>query len=209
MDLEHVELRPIEGAEIQTAALVAARGMRDNPLHVAAIGDDPERRVRVMQRVFSRLLTLPGRETFGAWDGDRLVGVADSTEPGRCQPSPRDQLRLAPALVMAGRAAPRMSRWLSTWAKHDPEPQHSHFGPLAVDPDLQGKGIGSLLLSAYCRRLDEAGLLGYLETDKPENVRLYERFGFAVTAEADVIGVKNWFMTREALPQGERLTTTP
>ncbi|MEI7859464.1 MAG: GNAT family N-acetyltransferase [Acidimicrobiales bacterium] len=200
--LENVEVRLIEGDELQAAALVAAKGMRDNPLHVAAIGDDPERRVRVMQRVFSRLLTLPGRETLGAWDGERLVAVADSTDPGRCQPSPRDQMRLAPAMVMAGRAAPRMSRWLSAWAKHDPDRQHSHFGPLAVDPDLQGQGIGSLLLSAYCRRLDQAGLLGYLETDKPENVRLYERFGFAVTAEADVIGVKNWFMTREVPPQG-------
>ena len=57
-----------------------------------------------------------------------------------------------------------------------------------------------MLLTAYCRRLDEGGLLAYLETDKAENVRLYERFGFAVTGEADVIGVKNWFMTREALP---------
>ena len=54
--------------------------------------------------------------------------------------------------------------------------------------------------SASCRRLDDAGLLAYLETDKRENVRRYERFGFGVTAEADVIGVKNWFMTREAVP---------
>jgi len=48
-------VRTIEGEELKSAARVAARGMRDNPLHVAAIGDDPERRVRVMQRVFSRL----------------------------------------------------------------------------------------------------------------------------------------------------------
>lgn len=196
--VEGVEVRPIDGTELQTASSVVARGMRDNPLHVAAIGDDPERRVRVMRRVFSRVLTLPGRPTLGAWDGDRLVGVAASAEPGRCQPSPRDQLRLAPAMVMAGSAAPRMARWLSTWGNQDPDRAHSHFGPLAVDLDLQGKGIGSLLLTAYCRRLDEAGTLAYLETDKAENVPLYERFGFAVTAEADVIGVKNWFMTREA-----------
>jgi ribosomal protein S18 acetylase RimI-like enzyme len=198
--LENVEVRPIEGEELRTAALVAARGMRDNPLHVAAIGSNPERRVRVMHRVFSRLLTLPGRPTLGAWDGDRLVGVADSAEPGRCQPSPRDRLRVAPAMLMAGTAAPRMGRWLSTWAKHDPDRQHSHFGPLAVDIDLQGRGIGTLLLAAYCQGLDDAGVLAYLETDKAENVRLYERFGFVVTAEADVIGVKSWFMTREALP---------
>jgi len=33
---------------------------------------------------------------------------------------------------------------------------------------------------------------------------LYERFGFMVSAEDDVIGMKNWFMTREARPpEGE------
>jgi len=195
---ENRDVRPIWGEDLQRAALVAARGMRDNPLHVAAIGPDPERRVRVMNRVFSRLLPLGGRRTLGAWDGDRLVGVADSAEPGRCQPSPLDRLRLSPAMLMAGRAAPRMARWLSAWAEHDPEVPHSHFGPLAVDSDLQGKGIGSLLLSAYCRQLDDTAMLAYLETDKRENVTLYERFGFVVTGEADVIGVKNWFMTREA-----------
>jgi GNAT superfamily N-acetyltransferase len=197
--VENIIVRPIKGKELlQTAALVLARGMRDNPLHVAAIGDDPERRLRVMHRVFSRVLALPERPTLGAWDGNRLVGVADSAEPGQCQPSPRDQLRLLPAMVMAGGAAPRMARWMSTWGRHDPDLAHSHLGPVAVDLDLQGKGIGSLLLTAYCRRLDEAGVLAYLETDKAENVRLYERFGFVVTAEADVIGVKNWFMTRQA-----------
>lgn len=197
--LGNVEVRPIEGKDLQAAALVVARGMRDNPLHVAALGNDVERRVRVMHRLFSRVLTLPGRPTLGAWDGHRLVGVADSAEPGRCQPSPRDRLRLAPAVVLAGSAAPRMARWLAAWARHDPDRLHSHFGPLAVDLDLQGKGIGSRLLTAYCRRLDDAGMLSYLETDKTENVPLYERFGFVVTAEAEVIGVKNWFMTREAL----------
>ena len=200
--LEGVEVRLIQGEELQAAALVAARGMRDNPLHVAAIGNDPERRVRVMRCLFSRVLTLPGRPTLGAWDGDRLVGVADSAEPGRCQPSLRERFHLAPAIVLAGKATPRMARWISAWAEHDPDRPHSHFGPLAVDPDLQGRGIGSLLLTTYCRRVDAAGTLAYLETDKFENVPLYERFGFAVIDEADVIGVKNWFMTREAVRSG-------
>ncbi len=200
--LQNVEVRPIEGDDLPTAALVAARGMRDNPLHVAAIGDDPERRVRVMRRLFSRLLTLPGRTALGAWDGERLVGVADSVPSGRCQPSPRDLLRLAPAILMAGTAATRAGRWLSAWAEHDPDREHSHFGPLAVDLDVQGRGVGTMLLSAYCRQLDDTGQLAYLETDKAVNVRLYERFGFVVTDEADVIGVKNWFMTRKAIPSG-------
>jgi hypothetical protein len=36
-----------------------------------------------------------------------------------------------------------------------------------------------------------------LETDKPENVRLYERFGFEVRCHAFVLGVQNWFMWRQ------------
>jgi hypothetical protein len=43
-------------------------------------------------------------------------------------------------------------------------------------------------------------MLSYLETDKPENVRLYKRFGYHVTAEAEVLGVTSWFMTREPTP---------
>ena len=44
-------------------------------------------------------------------------------------------------------------------------------------------------------------MLGYLETDKPENVTLYERFGFKVTGEAKVFGVPNWFKWREPEPE--------
>lgn len=198
--LENIDVRPLDGEELEVAALLAARGMRDNPLQIAAIGPNPERRLRVLHRGFSRLLRFDGRPTLGASDGDRLVGVAASAEPGHCQPSPRERLRLAPAFLMAGRAAPRLGRWMWAWAKQDPARSHSHLGPVAVDPDLQGRGIGSMLLADYCHHLDRTGMLSYLETDKPENVRLYERFGYEVTAQADVIGVRSWFMTREPTP---------
>jgi ribosomal protein S18 acetylase RimI-like enzyme len=89
---------------------------------------------------------------------------------------------------------------MSAWAKYDPARPHSHLGPVAVDPDLQGRGIGSLLLADYCQRLDQTRMLSYLETDKPVNVRLYERFGYEVTAEAEVLGVTSWFMTRQPTP---------
>jgi ribosomal protein S18 acetylase RimI-like enzyme len=195
--LENIELRPLDGEELQAAAFLAARAMSDNPLQIAAIGQDQERRVRILHRGFARLLRLDGRPTVGAWDGDRLVGVAAWAEPGHCQPSPRERLRLVPAFLLTGRAAPRLVRWVSAWAKRDPDRPHSHLGPVAVDPDLQGRGIGGMLLAEYCHRVDQAAMLSYLETDKPKNVRLYERFGYHVTAEAVVIGVTSWFMSRE------------
>jgi predicted N-acetyltransferase YhbS len=112
----------------------------------------------------------------------------------------RDRVTLVPALITAGMSIGRISRWMSTWAKHDPSRTHSHLGPVAVDLDRQGQGIGGALLGEYCKRIDAVGMASYLETDKVENVRLYERFGFDVTGEANVIGVSNWFMMREPAP---------
>ena len=38
--------------------------------------------------------------------------------------------------------------------------------------------------------------MAYLETDKIENVRFYERFGFRVVGGTDVLGTGTWFMNR-------------
>ena len=108
------------------------------------------------------------------------------------------------ASLLAPLGARRLARvlaWQGVWREHDPEQPHSHFGPLAVDAHLQGRGIGSRLMGEYTRRLDAAGQLGYLETDKPENVVFYERHGFVVTGEAPVLGNPNWFMCREQRPR--------
>jgi len=50
----------------------------------------------------------------------------------------------------------------------------------------------------FSARMDAAGEDAYLETDKPINVRFYERFGFEVVGEQEVLGVPNWFMVRRA-----------
>jgi predicted N-acetyltransferase YhbS len=71
-------------------------------------------------------------------------------------------------------------------------------GPVGVERDRQGQGIGGALLSAACARLDAAGAAAYLETDKAVNVAFYRRFGFETTGEAEVLGLPNWFMTRPA-----------
>jgi hypothetical protein len=44
--------------------------------------------------------------------------------------------------------------------------------------------------------MDDDRALSYLETDKSENVRFYEKFGFTVNAEAKILGIPNWFMSR-------------
>src|SRR5690606_28948166 len=83
---------------------------------------------------------------------------------------------------------PRIRHWLRTWERLDPEFDHWHLGPAAVARTHQGQGIDTRLMAAVCERLDREQGVGYLETDKPENVRLYRRGGFEVVAERQVLG---------------------
>lgn len=197
-----LELVDLGTVQLDEAVGVLARGMRDNPIHVAAFGPDPERRVRILYRMFSDLFRVLKRwqAVCALRDGD-VVGVAGRAEDGACMPNTVQKLRLAPGMLAVGpRTSLRTTRWMTAWASRDPSEPHSHFGPLAVDTHLQGQGIGTALLGEYCASLDARTTLGYLETDKPENVTLYERHGFAVVEQVDVLGVPNWFMRRE--PRG-------
>ena len=197
--LDALEVVDLAGADIAEAVEVLARGMRDNPLHVAAFGPDPARRLRLIRGVFRDVFaTFDRQQPFGLRRDGVLVAATGVAPPGTCRPSIRQSLRMAPAMARLGpRTVARTARWMGEWARHDPAEAHSHLGPLAVDAGLQGQGVGSVLLAEYCRRVDGADQIAYLETDKPENVRFYARAGFAVISESEVLGVPNWYMRRE------------
>jgi ribosomal protein S18 acetylase RimI-like enzyme len=197
-ELGSIEVRDLRREEIPEAVGVLARGMRDNPLHVAAYGPDPERRLRCHASLMRGLFRVaPTQQPICAVREGAVVGVLGVAPAGTCQATATQRLRMLPTMASLGpRTAARVGRWISFWAKRDPDEPHVHLGPVAVDVHLQGQGIGSLMMEQHCRQLDAAGEVGYLETDKLENVRFYERFGFEVVGEAPVIDVPNWFMRR-------------
>ncbi|MCD6725809.1 MAG: GNAT family N-acetyltransferase [Solirubrobacteraceae bacterium] len=189
----------LPASERRAAAAVLARGMRDNPLHVAAYGPSPERREATHRRLMTAFLRSTRHDRpIGVWRDGRLVACAGAVSDGRCRPGIGRVVVTLPTLARLGPGtAIRVGRWARAWLDRDPDTPHVHLGPLAVDRDLQGRGIGSLLLAEHCRRLDASGSPGYLETDRPENVRFYARQGYDVVGEACVIGVRCWFMWRE------------
>ena len=194
-----IEVRDLRPGEEGEAAAVLGRGMRDNPLHLAAYGPDADRRERIHTRVSSYVLErMSAQEPLVAVDDGAIVGVAGAMALGRCQPGIAEQVRMLPAIAGLGaRTGLRVVRWTAEWSKHDPAEPHVHLGPVGVDRHLQGGGIGSALMAEHVRRLDEAGAPGYLETDKDVNVPFYERFGYEVVEDGDVIGVPNWYMRRQ------------
>jgi ribosomal protein S18 acetylase RimI-like enzyme len=194
-----IEVRDLPPDEMNAAVGLLSRGMRDNPLNVAAYGSNAERRQRALEGMFATLFRVfRTQRPLCALDGETLVAVGGVAPAGTCQATARQRLRFLPGMVSVGLpSARRVSRWLAAWGERDPARAHSHLGPVAVEPALRGRGIGSELMREHTRRLDETAQLGYLETDRRENVTFYERHGYVVVDEAEVIGVPNWFMSRE------------
>jgi GNAT superfamily N-acetyltransferase len=178
------------------AARMLARAFVTNPLHVAAFGTS---QLAANERFFRMGLSAMKGPQFAALDGGRIVGLIHWVHSPYCQISGIEKLRLTPRMMreFGVRPALRIGSWLRTWSKHDPAEPHVHLGPIGVLPEAQRRQIGHRLMERYCEHLQDAGAIGYLETDRPTNVDFYGQFGFEVTTSVEVLGVVNYLMRRE------------
>jgi ribosomal protein S18 acetylase RimI-like enzyme len=76
---------------------------------------------------------------------------------------------------------------------------HWYLMLVGVDPELQGRGVGSAIIREGLARADRESRPCYLETSEARNLGLYERHGFAVLEEATLgkDGPQAWAMRRE------------
>lgn len=194
----YLHLRSLDRTNVGNVAALLGRGMADNPIHVAVYGGDETSRARRHESLMRVLLSSsPSMRIDGVEQGGSLIGVAAAVPPGHCQPRMTTRLRLlSRALTFGPRAAAHLMIWNRAWAAQDISEPHVHLGPVSVDRHLRGRGIGSLLMLRHTSHLDSIGVAGYLETDRPEAVGFYRRYGFAVIGKAEILGVPNWFLRR-------------
>jgi predicted N-acetyltransferase YhbS len=191
-----IVIEPMQPHEANEAAALLSRAMSVLPENEVVFRGRTDR----LERVFRIVTThLPG-QTLLAKDAGHIAGVMRIVEcpKGREMPFLQHLKLLALMLWILKDTFPRAMKFQSIWASHDPQKPHWHLDPLAVLPERQGQGIGSTLLEHFCQHVDRLGSAAYLETGTPDNVRLYERFGFSVTGEAPVFDVPTWLMWRPA-----------
>jgi GNAT superfamily N-acetyltransferase len=190
-----VQVRPLRVEEVRDAGAVAARALRDNPMLAFSVPDDPLSRLHVGYDTF--VDRVPAG-SIGALLGPHVVGVAAAAPPDGCiGATAAPELRTRPAGDPADASGYDRARFvISIMCDHDPAERHVHVGPVGVEPGAQGLGIGAAMMQALCGHLDAAGEVGWLETDKPDNVVFYRRHGFAVDVEERLLGFPVWFMRR-------------
>jgi ribosomal protein S18 acetylase RimI-like enzyme len=126
-----------------------------------------------------------------------IVGVCGMAPPGACQLAVSKPGRTVDAGRDVSSSMRKLLQMAADWDRHHPVEPHWHLGPVAVEPEVRRHGVGTRLVERFCEMVDADAGMAFLETDRPENVRFFERFGFVTVDEAPVIGVPNWFMRRE------------
>ncbi|MEU1225410.1 GNAT family N-acetyltransferase [Streptomyces sp. NPDC005828] len=101
-----------------------------------------------------------------------------------------------------GDRAPVFQQAVMAAAEHGPTEPHWYLALIGADPAARGQGHGSALLRSGLAKADAAGLPVYLESSKPDNLPVYEHFGFVVRDEFELPGGGPvlWSMKRD--PRG-------
>ncbi|HEY0678698.1 MAG TPA: GNAT family N-acetyltransferase [Chitinophagaceae bacterium] len=187
----------IKEDEIDATATLLANSMSTNPNHLAIFKSVEPGIIDMQRKMFLRGLSNVNNTTIVARLNDRIVGTMTYKTSKTCQLPVAELKKSMPDLIAAyGSYASSILRWRMNWATHDFSGPHIHLGPLAVETSLQGTGIGKSLLTHFCSYLDTTGQAAYLETDREQNIPLYEKFGFKVIETDLLFGNKNWFMLR-------------
>jgi ribosomal protein S18 acetylase RimI-like enzyme len=135
-------------------------------------------------------------------EGDRLLGAAVIYPPG-CYPLPRFQqwrLLIQSVLENGFYDIRGWSNWLDEVDRYHPTEPHYYLEYIGVQPECQRQGVGKMIMQHMLARADEDQVGCHLENGNPRNLPYYQRFGFQVTKELDILGLKTWLMWR---PPGE------
>jgi GNAT superfamily N-acetyltransferase len=192
---------PLAPDRQREAAEVLARAFRDNPLNVAVLGPDPERRLRANRAAMRELMPLALRHgaVLSASARGRCAGVLLGAPPFSYPfPAPSLPALVASWLRQGMRVRSRWGRVFHHLDERHPREPHWYVAALGVDPDAQRRGLGRALIQALAARADADGVFSYLETDRAENVPFYEAAGFALEGESSCLGVRLWHMRRAA-----------
>lgn len=188
-DATGLAVKKMINSDVPVASRVLARAFHRDPL-ISWILPDDARRERSMPHGFETMIKgvyLPKDQIYVTAD---LSSAALWAPPGKWRVPASVQMRLLPGLARTfGTRLPAFLKALTILdSNHPDEVPHWYLAVLGSDPDLQGRGLGSLAMRPVLDRCDREATPAYLESTNPANVGFYERRGFRIIKEIQVPG---------------------
>lgn len=211
-------IRELAGTDRSAFVTVMSAAFARDPWIEAALGPATDRGASARRAAFASFMfdhnRLLGGRPLGLFDGERLVACALLEPPASRW---RGGLGLLASLVrflpvalrLGARRTARLNAYLRRTRAVAPKPPHHYLAMIGVAPDEQRRGRGQQLLHDVLARAarvpDSHGVA--LDTENPDNVPLYRRLGFVVTATVELDGARATAMfrphaARAASPEG-------
>ena len=178
-------------SQLKPAAAVLSRSFYSDPYFTFTLPDE-SRRARLLPWLFERILryallygqvyTTPSLEGVAVWLSLKKITT-------NWFGAIRTGLFLLP-LKLNRREAWRnmhLERLADRLHAEAVTGHHWYLLMLGVEPSLQGRGVGSLLLQPVLEQADRHGLACYLETNNQKNLLFYERHGFSVKSQGQAL----------------------
>ena len=170
-----LELRPLMHNQWSEAMTLAARSFLGEPFLAELFGTDPVSRFERAHRFYQSSRWHDDEMHLGAFVSDVLVGLCLTSPSGNCHVCrhtdssrpPQDPLFLVD--------------WefeVNVQAAHAGQGDHAWLSRAAVDPALQGVGIGRALITESLTRLRNDGAPAVLLECQPHREDLYLACGF-------------------------------
>jgi GNAT superfamily N-acetyltransferase len=160
------------------------------------LGSEYEQQLKAIMEFYCEARFAKEGLVLGIRSGDSLTAVA---LVDRASHKPWDQLKSEMERLkgIIGESAFSRLQWYEDLSsRSQPQVSHYYLGMIAVRPENQGQGYARAILD-HVKALSagdpkSAGVC--LSTELPDNVRLYEHFGYRIIAEVDIEELHSWCM---------------
>ncbi len=166
---------------------ILARAFQHDPLIQNLFPEDTELRSRVFFQYLLRKSDLLNEKFLGIYNNGKLQGVASIETPlvknsiGKTLSFIVESLKLA--LKIPFRRFIFLNNYMKATLSVRPKDPHHYLVFIGIDPSVQGEGLGRAFLEAIHESVEnDTSSIGIgLDTENPENVPLYEYFGYKLT----------------------------
>jgi GNAT superfamily N-acetyltransferase len=188
--MKHLDVCQLDRFQIATASEIAAKAFEDDSVFDYLLPDDRELRFQALMWLISKAIAYCAQYQQ-VYTTSNVLGIAAWLPPGAFSSHSLQLLQIALQLQLYILPLKvgwnRLGRWLKFLAATEQAHQqdmgdrpHWYLGIMVVNPEFQGRGVGSLLLQPILKQASEEGFACYLVTFTQQAVRFYQKNGFEV-----------------------------